>query len=285
MTTDNSLGSEMQDTTSGALDDANSIVLRLDGNGRIVSLNPFGMESFGYKESQIVGRHPVGTIIPKKDHTGGNRLAMFSDLLRRPDAYTHQVNENCRRNGDRVWVIWSNRAFRDASGIILQILCLGDDITDRKTIETVLEEAKVQLNATVQEQNTRLQEAISQLKEEVEARKKTQRELADSRDRYLLLHQASTEGILFHNKGIAIEVNDAFTQKVECLRDRLIGMNVFDHFVAPEDRRRVELKVTAGESGRQLMQVCSGFIQKPIRMIALSKKIREILEAQKDAHS
>jgi PAS domain-containing protein len=102
-------------------------------------------------------------------------------------------------------VVWSNRAFRDETGKVAEILCVGNDITDRKTFETVLEEARVQLTATIQEQNTRLQEANVQLRKEVEERKKAQQALEESRDRYRLFSKASTEGILFHDNGIAIE--------------------------------------------------------------------------------
>jgi trehalose-6-phosphatase len=53
------------------------------------------------------------------------------------------------------------------------ILCVGNDITDRKAFEAVLEEARVQLTAKIQEQNT-------QLKKEVAERKKAQEALAES---------------------------------------------------------------------------------------------------------
>jgi DNA integrity scanning protein DisA with diadenylate cyclase activity len=42
------------------------------------------------------------------------------------------VNENVRRNGDRVWIAWINKAIRDDKGHIVEILCIGHDITDRK---------------------------------------------------------------------------------------------------------------------------------------------------------
>ena len=247
MTTDNASSSRIPDAGSVSLADANCIVLRLDGSGRILSLNPFGLDFFGYREPEILGRHAVGTIVPEKDTTGNDLAAMIDELLRRPDNYTHQINENRRKNGDRIWVVWSNRAIRDETGKVTQLLCVGNDITDRKAFETVLEESRVQLTATIQEQNKRLQEANKQLRSEVEERKKTQLALAESHDRYRLFSTASTEGILFHDNGILIESNDAFADLVECPHDQLIGVDIIRQFVSTEDRRQVQQIIAADD--------------------------------------
>ncbi len=247
MTTRQPLHSDATYQSSGSLDDANCIVLRLDGKGRVISLNPFGLSFFGYAPSEIVGQHAVGTIVPHKDRTGSDLGAMIEDLLRRPDAYTHQINENRRKSGERVWVVWSNRAFYDAAGTITQILCVGNDITDRKVFETVLEESRLQLTTTIAEQNERLQSANTRLQEEVKARTRAQQELEESRDRYRLLSQAPTEGVLFHENGIAIEVNDTFADLVECPRDQLIGKDIVALFVSPEDVEQVRQNIAVND--------------------------------------
>jgi len=46
--------------------------------------------------------------------------------------YAVNISENVRRNGDRVWIAWINKAIRDEKGHIIEILCIGNDITDRK---------------------------------------------------------------------------------------------------------------------------------------------------------
>jgi len=226
-----------------SLAEANAIVLLLDGQGKVVFLNPFGLEFFGYRDEEIVGRHAVGTIVPQTDRSGSDLSAMIDDLLRNPDAYARQINENRRKNGQRVWVVWSNRAFRDAGGNVIRILCVGNDITDRKAFESLLEEARLRLNTTIQDQNRRLEEANRKLKEEIAERSNAQQALKESRNRYRLLSEAPTEGILFHENGIIMEVNDAFADLVECPRDRLIGMDVISHFVAPEDREQVRKRI------------------------------------------
>lgn len=247
MTSDKASPSRIPDAGFKSLADANCIVLRLDGKGRIISLNPFGLNFFGYREPEILGKPAVGTIIPERDATGNNLKAMIDELLRRPDDYSHQINENRRKNGDRIWVVWSNRAFRDETGKVNELLCVGNDISDRKAFEAVLEEARLQLTATVQEQNTRLQEANIRLRKEAEQRKETQQALEESRDRYRLFSKASTEGILFHDNGVLIEFNDAFADLVECPRDQLIGVDIFSQFVSTGDRRQVQQIITSSD--------------------------------------
>ncbi|HSO20528.1 MAG TPA: PAS domain S-box protein, partial [Desulfosarcina sp.] len=235
------------DTSTATLDDANCIVLRLDGKGRVTSLNPFGLAFFGYEFTEIVGRHVVGTIVPEKDRTGSDLGAMIDDLLLRPAEYTHQINENRRKNGDRVWVVWSNRAFFDAEGKVTRILCVGNDITDRKAFESVLEASRLRLTETIRRKNRRLQEANARLKVEVEARRKAQQDLEESRDRYRLLSRVQTEGVVFHEEGIAIEANDAFVDLTGCPRERLIGKDVVPLFTAPQDVDRVRRVILASD--------------------------------------
>ena len=231
------------ENASISLEEANSIVLILDGRGQVQFLNRFGLEFFGYHHSEIFGQPVVGTIIPEKDRAGNDMAAMIDGLLRSPDDYVRQINENCRKNGQRVWVVWSNRAFRDEAGKVSGILCVGNDITDRKAMEALLEQDRVKLTARVQEQNQSLKEANEKLKAEIAQREKVQQELQESRNRYRLLSEASTEGILFHENGIMIEVNDAFAELVECPRQRLIGMDVIENFIALEDQERVRRRV------------------------------------------
>ena len=56
----------------------------------------------------------------------------MNDLLAHPDQYMINVNENVRRNGERVWVSWTNKVIIDGDGRIVDILAIGNDVTDLK---------------------------------------------------------------------------------------------------------------------------------------------------------
>jgi PAS domain S-box-containing protein len=121
---------------------ANSIILRFDTAGRITFFNEFAQRFFGYSENEIIGQNVVGTIVPKQESGGRGLAEMIEDLIRNPEGYRHNENENIKRNGERVWIAWTNKAILDRDGGISQILCIGMDITDRKKIDRALRESE-----------------------------------------------------------------------------------------------------------------------------------------------
>ena len=80
----------------------------------------------------VIGKNVVGTIVSQKTRSGHDLSMMADDLGFNAEGYAVNVSENIRRNGDRVWIAWINRAIRDEKGHIVEILCIGNDITDRK---------------------------------------------------------------------------------------------------------------------------------------------------------
>ena len=95
MTSEKASPSREPNAGSIALSDANCIVMRLDGEGRVVFLNAFGLDFFGYQDAEILGRHAVGTIVPEKDHSGNDLAAMIDDWLRHSDDYaTYGIVKN-----------------------------------------------------------------------------------------------------------------------------------------------------------------------------------------------
>lgn len=124
------------------VENANSIILRLDTEGRITFLNEFAVHFFGYAETEILGRHVVGTIVPKTDRNGRELDEMIQDLARHPERYARNENENMRANGERVWIAWTNRPIFDAEGRLSGCLCVGNDITELKNVERELLRAR-----------------------------------------------------------------------------------------------------------------------------------------------
>ncbi len=111
---------------------ANSIILRADTQGKITFFNEFAQSFFGYSEVEILGRRSVDTIMPERDSEGRLVQPMLERIARFPEKYPHYEMENVRRNGERVWVAWTNKAIRDANGRIVEYLCVGHDITEAK---------------------------------------------------------------------------------------------------------------------------------------------------------
>ena len=109
-----------------------TIIVRMDLLGTITFLNTYALAFFDYASEDVIGKNVVGTIVSQKSRSGHDLSMVADDLGFNADGYAVNISENIRRNGDRVWIAWINKAIRDEKGHIVEILCIGNDITDRK---------------------------------------------------------------------------------------------------------------------------------------------------------
>jgi PAS domain S-box-containing protein len=138
---------------------ANSIILRWTRDGRILFLNEFGQRFFGYTEAEICGRHVIGTIVPEIESGGRNLPSLMDEICADPAAFEQNVNENMRRNGEHVWIAWTNKIVLDSQGEMAEILSIGVDMTARKRVEEELRAAQATLEERVLVRTTELAEA------------------------------------------------------------------------------------------------------------------------------
>jgi len=137
------------------VENANSIILRRNTLGNITFINEFAQKFFGYSEEELLGRNVVGTIVPEVDSTGRDLTQMIMDIGKNPDRYINNINENMRRNGERAWIAWTNRPVTNDRGEITEILCIGNDITERKKTEDASRKAE--------REKTAIMDAMSEL--------------------------------------------------------------------------------------------------------------------------
>lgn len=141
-----------------------AIILEMDMEGRVTFFNQYGAEFFGFTESEIMGKSVVGTIVPPRDSAGRDLEAMIHDIVKNPELYRRNENENVRKNGERVWIAWSNQPLIDEEGRPRGILCVGMDMTERKKAEAILDAQTREQAATAE--RTRLardlHDAVSQ---------------------------------------------------------------------------------------------------------------------------
>ena len=114
---------------------ASSIILRLNLKGQVTFFNKFAQSLFGYSEDEICGYSVIGTIVPEADTAGRNLAVMIADLISHPERYTINENENMKRNGERIWVSWTNKAILDDYGQVIEIICIGNEKTAPKKEE------------------------------------------------------------------------------------------------------------------------------------------------------
>ena len=126
---------------------ANSIILHWTCDGRITFLNEFGQRFFGYAADEIIGRLVIDTIVPPIESDGRDLNRLMEQILRTLVAFERNINENMRRNGERVWIAWTNRIVHDAQGRVAEILSIGTDITELKQAEETISGAQCRSGA------------------------------------------------------------------------------------------------------------------------------------------
>ncbi|WP_448871039.1 PAS domain S-box protein [Desulfobulbus propionicus] len=127
------------------VENAATIILRVDAQMRITFINEFAQRFFGFPQEELLGRHLVGTIVPAVESSGRDLEAMLDALRNSPEEYAANENENIRKDGERVWVAWTNKPMYDQQGRLLGLLCVGLDITERKRSEAEREKLQAQL--------------------------------------------------------------------------------------------------------------------------------------------
>ncbi len=127
------------------VESANSIIIRIDAHGVITFANRFAREFYGYLDHEMIGRNIMGLIVPERDVQGRPLFPATREFLARPEEHVTVENENILKNGERVWVSWSNKAIHGKGGALTEILCVGNDITARKQAEYEKRQLEAQL--------------------------------------------------------------------------------------------------------------------------------------------
>ena len=119
---------------------ANSAIIRWSSDGTLTFFNEYAQTLFGWRADEAIGRH-VGILVPERESSGADLRGLAQDIVRNPQRYVNNVNENVCRDGRRVWMTWTNRAICDAQGQVTGVLAIGNDITAQKQAEEALREA------------------------------------------------------------------------------------------------------------------------------------------------
>jgi PAS domain S-box-containing protein len=124
---------------------ANSIILRMDTKGNIIFFNEFAQRFFGYSENEVLGKNIQGTILPGAESTKRNFGELIKSLRKDPERPVASEDEYVLRSGEKAWIAWTYKPIFDDEGHVVEILCIGNDITGLRRAEHEKEDLEAQL--------------------------------------------------------------------------------------------------------------------------------------------
>jgi len=146
------------------IESGNTIILEMDTKGRIAFFNQFAERFFGFTQAEIIGESVIGTIVPPRDSSNADLKEMIRNIVHHPEDFRLNENENMKKNGERVWVVWTNQPVFDEFGELREVLCVGIDRSEQKKSEQLLAAQALQ-QAAIEERSRLardLHDAVSQ---------------------------------------------------------------------------------------------------------------------------
>jgi PAS domain S-box-containing protein len=232
------------------VENASSIIMRIDSSGAITFINPFAQRFFGYSEEEILGRKVVGTIVPETESARRAMGAMLQDIRTHPERHGSSEYATIRKNGETAWISWSNKALVDDSGTMTEVLCIGNDVTVQKQHEDLLEKWNSDLEERVKLGTARLSIANEELQQEIVERNWMEQSLRRSEEKYRLVVEFANEGILITQDNFFRYVNPKAEKILGHSKEELTS-RPFTDFIYPDDREMVmerHLKRIKGDS-------------------------------------
>ena len=139
------------------VENANSIILRQNIMGQITFFNEFAQNFFGHSDQEALGKK-MGDIIARNSGGIHNEFAQILDVLKKnPERQFISENETILKNGEKKWIAWTYKPIFSSDGKLLEVLCIGNDISDLKKAEIEKKDLEARL------QRARKMEAIGTL--------------------------------------------------------------------------------------------------------------------------
>lgn len=114
-----------------------SIILAYDNKGTITYANDYALIFFGYQKKELIGQN-IDFILKPKTKKEIAQPSLIDKILLNPHLYVDVETQNVRKNGEVVWISWTNRVVYDTNNQPVEIRSVGFDISDRKKLEEKL---------------------------------------------------------------------------------------------------------------------------------------------------
>ena len=125
--------------------EAPQIGVSLDPNAKIIFANKYFLELTGWEAEEVTGQDWFDLFIPEDIRELVRNIFQTVMNSRETHGFSSYENEIISRTGERLNVAWSNVLTKNVNGDVIDVTCLGIDLTERKKTEEVLKSQKDRL--------------------------------------------------------------------------------------------------------------------------------------------
>lgn len=115
------------------IEDVNSLVLRLDSSFLITFLNNYAKKILSDEKDSLIGKNFLSEVLNQQSNDAETNFKFFFSKKNNSRSF-FESEINCS-DGSVYWIAWSFNPVYSDSGFIVEILCVGTDITERKKSE------------------------------------------------------------------------------------------------------------------------------------------------------
>ncbi|OGV57042.1 MAG: hypothetical protein A2X49_14185 [Lentisphaerae bacterium GWF2_52_8] len=133
-----------RDLAQGYLDTVETIIVALNKEGQIITINRKGCQIFASKESELIGQSWFSVCLPQSEDTRSMYSAFLKIIAGEVTPLEYSESLIVTRNGELRQIVWHNALLRDEQGEIIGVLSAGNDITERKQTEDALSASEEQ---------------------------------------------------------------------------------------------------------------------------------------------
>ncbi len=147
---------------------AKSIILSVNTNHEITYVNDFAEQLFGFSKEELVNHNIFDTIYAENDKDETLQENIIDRIIGNPKMYMEHESENIKKNGEKVWISWTNRVIYTEDGKPAEVRSVGFDISKRKQLEYELRSISAVDSITgVFNRQSFLEEGVNELKRAV----------------------------------------------------------------------------------------------------------------------
>lgn len=117
---------------------ARSILISVNKDYKITYANEYALELFKFSKEELIGKNIFGTIYQEHDFQPDLEENIITRIFKNPNLYMEHESENIKKDGEKIWISWTNRVIYNENNEPQEIKSVGFDISKRKKLENDL---------------------------------------------------------------------------------------------------------------------------------------------------